>query len=177
MEDLPWTSEEQKERLLLIGSVCAQWSHLEHLFSGTIWTLLKLDDETGKIVTGGLDMLRRARMAINLARHLKASRSLIKALLAARDAIQNKLDEKRNRVVHGFQILSLDAKQLQIEVHRGKGDRKKHELTAAELYKLNDDIHDVSATLLIVLRRTIWTNWRAKHGASHEIYLKRTGQA
>jgi hypothetical protein len=95
----------QINRLTQIGNICAQWSELEYLFATTIWVLLKLDMDTGKIVTGGLDMLPRANMAINLARHRQAPKEILDALLTARKAIQDGLDIRRNRAVHGVQFL------------------------------------------------------------------------
>ena len=57
--------------LVQIGNIAAQWSHLEYKLAQTIWILLGLEEGTGKIVTGGLDMLPRINMAINLSRHLR----------------------------------------------------------------------------------------------------------
>ena len=51
------------------GSICFQWSALESLLAVVIWRLLKLDSDTGAIVTGGLDILPRINMAIALATH------------------------------------------------------------------------------------------------------------
>jgi hypothetical protein len=70
--------------LMHIGFICVAWAELENKFSQTIWATLRVDIETGKIITGGLDMVPRANMAINLARHKKAPRYIIKALERAR---------------------------------------------------------------------------------------------
>lgn len=159
MAEKPWIIEEQDQRLLLIGSICAQWSHYEYQFACIIWKLLRIGPETGKIVTGGLDMMPRARMALNLARHLKAPRPLIKALVTAREEIQDKLDTRRNQAVHGVQFLSEDEKSLQIEVHRGRGGREKQELTLEALRLLSRDIFQSSEKLQIVSVKILWPDW------------------
>lgn len=140
-------TQRQINRLTQVGNICAQWSNLEYQFAHVIWVLLALDMDTGAIVTGGLDMLPRANMAINLARHLQAPRELITALEKARKQIQDGLDVRRNRAVHGVQFYHEGGDDLYVEVHRGKGGRGRKLLPDQELADLGREIHNVSFEL------------------------------
>ncbi|WP_423352633.1 hypothetical protein [Phenylobacterium sp. VNQ135] len=112
-----------------------------------IWRLLNLPDaDTGRIVTGGLDMLPRFNMAIALARHLKAPHEATAALVAARKAIQDGLDVQRNRAVHGIQYLEEDGKYT-IETHRGKGAGVTTEASPEHFEQVASDIMRVRRTL------------------------------
>lgn len=130
----PWL-----KNVVNIGMICKHWADIEYTLSLTIWHLLKLDPETGKIVTGGLDMQPRANMALNLARHTKQPPPFIKALVDAREAIQGGLDMRRNRAIHGVMFLS-DGFTYETEVHRGRGGRQRQPLPASELNSLCDDL-------------------------------------
>jgi hypothetical protein len=135
------------ERLTLIGNVCVQWSALEYQVAACIWMLLELDIETGKIVTGGLDMLPRLNMAINLARHLKAEKALIDCLVKARAEIQGGLDTKRNRAVHGVHTAVTIAGDALVEVHRGKGGRDATAFPLEELAGLSRSLNALTKSL------------------------------
>ncbi|HYX46852.1 MAG TPA: hypothetical protein VE820_08540 [Sphingomicrobium sp.] len=88
--------------------VCIQWSNLEFQIAHAIWWMLNLDADSGKIVTGGLDMGPRVNMAINLARHIRVDRKVTQALETARAALQDGLDKRRNRAVHGVHLTTND---------------------------------------------------------------------
>lgn len=122
-----------------VGMICRHWADIEYIFSQTIWHLLKLDAETGKIVTGGLDMLPRVNMAINLAKQTKQPSDLLRILEEARTAIQDGLDTRRNRAVHGVMFIG-EGFNYEAEVHRGRGSRKREFLPASELRGLCDDL-------------------------------------
>jgi hypothetical protein len=142
-----------KNRNLTIGSICFQWSHLEYLLSQTIWSLLRIDEDTGKILTGGLDIQPRVNMAIALARHLNAPRGLVTALVEVRTALNKDLVYRRNRAIHGHRRPDPNepASEL-VEVHRGKGDRTRHPQTNDDLVKIVDDTNDLFNVLYDALR-------------------------
>lgn len=142
-------------RMMSVGQICIQWAHIEYLFAHVIWALLRLDQETGKITTGGLDMLPRANMAINLATHLGAPQNLIQALKSARKAIQGGLDARRNAAVHGVSFTEgKEPYEIHVEVHRGSGDRKKKHLPNSELSALAEELGLVIENLGRVVRET-----------------------
>ena len=152
------SSEQQffiQDRNTQVGNICVQWAHLEYLLALAIWSLLRLDQETGKIVTGGLDIRPRLNMAINLAKHLKAPEPAKKALLCTRRALDGGLDERRNKAIHGHRLLDPDDIQSElVEVHRGKGDRKRHKVTNADLAELGVAIAKVAADLHEAMLKT-----------------------
>jgi hypothetical protein len=130
-----------------------QWSNVEYQVAQTIWLILGLDVETGKIVTGGLDMLPRLNMAINLARHRKAPVELTSQLVKTRASIQDKLDVRRNRAVHGVNSWFPGDATVHVEVHRGKGGRERKPLPEDDLRQLGQEIHRVGKELNTVLLR------------------------
>ena len=88
-------------------------------------------------------------MAINLARHLKAPKPVILALEKTRKTIQDGLDMRRNRAIHGVQFL--EGGNLLVEVHRGKGGRERKPLTEDELNSLGQEIYAATNELRTVL--------------------------
>lgn len=146
--------------------MCLVWSGLEYVFAYTIWHLLGLSEDTGKIVTGGLDMLPRANMAINLSRQLKAPASLTKALMEARKTIQDGLDTRRNECVHGVHFGNATSEVVRIEVHRGKGDRSKKVLTNADIHGLLNELNIVREYLIVAVNKQgIYEPAKAAHMA------------
>ena len=152
----------QSARLTLVGNICTQWSHIEYQIATVIWWLLKLDRDTGMIVTGGLDMLPRMNMAINLCRHLKADAKLDSALLATRKAIQDGLDGERNRAVHGVWFDLRGDGAHGVEVHRGKGGRQRHYVSGDELLGTGTALNTVSSALSVVLDEVGITDWHSR---------------
>jgi hypothetical protein len=148
--------DKQDRRLLLIGAVCAQWSHLEYTLATVIWRLLSLDDETGKMVTGGLDMIPRIRMAHRLAQKLSGKPTLCKAIEAVRADIQTSLLERRNTAVHGVQFVSPDKEKMLVEVHRGKNALLRSELSIKDLNQLSKDIYETSQKLFTACEKLKW---------------------
>lgn len=143
------------KRMAYIGNICLQWSHVEYVVARSIWFILRLDDETGKIVTGGLDMMPRLNMAINLARHCKAPAVLANQLVKTRSAIQDKLDVRRNRAIHGVNTWYEGDATVSVEVHRGKGGRERQPLPEDDLYELGAAIHRVGKELGSVLKQAV----------------------
>ena len=142
--------EPSPRRLAHIGGVCLQWSYLELLIGAIIWKLLNLEIEVGKIVTGGLDILPRLNMAINLCRELKADKRIVRALVTARKQLQDGLLERRNMVVHGQHWLLTGEIPL-VEVQRGKGTRQPKPLPDGAIYDLVEAIGAVSNMIGTVL--------------------------
>lgn len=135
-------------RLSQVGNICTQWAWIEYQFALVIWSVLSLDEATGKIVSGGLDMLPRANMAINLANHLNAPRKLTSDLTAARAAIQKDLSGRRNRAVHGVTFTSPNHPGSHlVEVHRGEGGRERNPLTDDDLKALGAELHTLGNSL------------------------------
>lgn len=139
-------------RLISVGNICTQWAYLEYLVANTIWWLLKVDRPTGMILTGGLDMIPRINMAINLARHLKADRRILEALEATRKAVQGGLADRRNIAVHGVFSSRDGSPIVTVEVHRGKGDRKRTPLPDEELSNIGKDISSTIDGLLASMK-------------------------
>jgi hypothetical protein len=135
--------EPSSKRMAHIGSLCLQWSYLEYIIAAIIWKQLNFDMPVGKIVTGGLDMLPRLNMAINLCRELKTDSRIERGLVAARKALQSGLQDDRNMVVHGQHWL-ITGNAPSIEVQHGKGTRQPKIFTDQDIYKLVEDIAAVS---------------------------------
>jgi hypothetical protein len=135
--------EPSSKRMAHIGGVCLQWSYLEYIIAAIIWKQLNLDISVGKIVTGGMDILPRLNMAINLCRELKTDKRVERALIEARKSLQDKLIEQRNMVVHGQHWLLTGEKPV-VEVQRGKGTRQPTPFTDNEIYQLVENIAAVS---------------------------------
>jgi hypothetical protein len=137
-----------------IGLICVQWSAIEYTVSIIIWSLLNLEPQVGMIMTGGLDMLPKLNVAINLARHLKTDRAIISGLVAARKSIQDGLDTRRNRAVHGVQF-SEPGGGYAVEVHRGPGARTRIPGDNQEFVALSDELHLVRLALTDARDRAI----------------------
>ncbi len=151
----PLTPEHQtliNDRNTQIGNICVQWAHIESQLSITIWALLHLDDATGKLVTGGLDMMARVSMALRLAQHLRAPGLLIAAIKKVRTELQTGLLEKRNLVVHGQRNLDFNNTTVEyFEVHRGKSAGIKQSLTNAQLHEIGMKLYWIGIEYYAVL--------------------------
>ena len=137
----------QDRRLLLIGGVCQQYSILELRVAQIIWALLKIDEPTGKLVTSGLDILPRIRMAMRLATHLKAKPAVRKALEKVRTKLQDGVIDQRNLAVHGIQTVSDDGEVMTLEVHRGGKANRQVPIRIADLNALTRDIYELTKLL------------------------------
>ena len=93
-----------------IGRVAAAWSHLEATLDDLIWHLLDLCDEDGRIITDGLDAIRKIEMARKLAERYFSDDQLetLKAVLKTVDDLR--LD--RNFIIHGIWGSIAPAKRL-----------------------------------------------------------------
>lgn len=133
------TFEELSRMQQMVGVVCSEWAYLEYRMAGAIWWLLKLDEDTGQIVTGGLDIEGRAVMAVRLAKHLKANPVYTAALEACLASIQE-LSGERNLVVHGLHNFYHDTGKMTAEVHRGKFRGAEQPMTPIRVTSLSDQI-------------------------------------
>lgn len=126
-----------------IGHICLQWARLEMALLAVIYAIEDMPSEKGHIIFGGLDMLPRANMAINLARYEKLPIRLIKRIEAARDALQKGgLSDKRNQVVHGAHR-DMEGDETTLTMVRWKGDKRSKKITVADIVALGVAIHDL----------------------------------
>lgn len=140
------------DRNLQIGNICFQWAHLEYLLSITIGILLRVEPKTSQIISSGLDILPRTNMALALAHHLTAPRSLVDGLKAVRRDLQDgkKLLERRNRAVHGHRQLHPSPDREIFNVYRGKGAGA-IEQTNADLHRIGNDIAETATEFYQVM--------------------------
>ena len=136
------------DRNVQIGNICYQWAHLEHLLFLSITSVLRLDNDTGKLITSGLDILPRVNLALKLAKHLRAPPQAIKGLEATRSTLQNGLLDRRNRAIHGHRLMDPgDPFSELVETNRGKGANVRRPQTNADLAALGKDIANAARAL------------------------------
>lgn len=85
---------------------------------------------------GGLDMLPRLNMAINLAREAKWNRNLVHRIEAMRKEIQNSLLDKRNMFVHGVHKAGPKPGETILTMVRWKGDKRDQTVTLLDALDL-----------------------------------------
>lgn len=106
---------------ILHGNICRQWAHLEYQISLSIWSMLRIDQESGAILIGGLNMSTRVGMAIAPAKHLAAPDAALNTLKEAKKILENGLEEQRNQAIHGIPFSDPNDPSMDIfEMHRGK---------------------------------------------------------
>lgn len=138
----------QNDRNLQIGNICIQWSHLEYLVALAIWSMLRIDEKTGRILTGGLDIIPRLGMAHQLSVHLNAPQLARRTLTETRKILQSGLLEQRNLVIHGHRLKAHGEPSIEtFEVHRGPKSGQKQPLTNAEIAQIGRDIAIVHKAL------------------------------
>ena len=143
--------ETRKAYLIQIGNVCNQHSFFEYVIAHAIWHLLKLDKETGTIVTRGMDLRPLLEMAIELAAHLKTDKEVQAALGNALKEIE-KLNPKRNDIVHGVYSQSDSSKILKRENHRRK-NRDRKEITVDEIAEVGKNYSEASQKVLMAFEK------------------------
>lgn len=119
-------------RLTCIGNICVQWSALEHQAACVIWSMLDINEGTGRFITGGMDLQPRLNVAIRIATHLGAPKEVLTDLKEVRKQVQDGLDIIRNHAVHGVTFFSPDGRTARIKTHRGK-KAGEYELSNSEL--------------------------------------------
>ncbi|MCF6292731.1 MAG: hypothetical protein L3J04_04980 [Robiginitomaculum sp.] len=130
------------DRNLQIGNICFQWAHLEYLMMLTIGSLLRIDEDTAKIVSAGRDIQARINLSLALANHLNAPKDAVDAIKELRTKLQKeKILDRRNMAIHGHRVLdSNDARGELVEVHFGKGKHQKISQTNETLATLGKGI-------------------------------------
>lgn len=123
-----------------IGHVCVQWARLEMGWLGLIYVIEGIPAEKGHIIFGGLDMLPRANMAINLARHAKLPQRLVKRMTEVRKALQDGVSDRRNQAVHGAHR-DMQGDETTLTMVRWPGDKRHKRITMADLAALGVEIH------------------------------------
>ena len=147
MSDQPL--DEIRERLFTVGLICAQWAYLEYLLAATIWVVLGVSHDAGKIVTGTLDMKGRTAMATRLARQLGKPPTLINALAATQKDTEL-LQDERNLIVHGVGELRPDGRTY-YEVHRGSMRDAPQHISLIRVHSLASAIEKIVGALEAVL--------------------------
>ena len=93
----------------------------------------------GEIIFGGLDILPRVGMAINLARYAKIPNPLVNRIVAVRKGLQDGLADRRNQVVHGAHK-NLENGGTTVTMVRWRGDKRSRIITTKDLYDLGHEI-------------------------------------
>jgi len=124
-----------------IGHVCLQWALLEMTILAVLDALEDMPHERGAIVWGGLDMLPRFHMAINLAQFHKAPHAIPLELRAIRKALQDGIADGRNQAVHGAHKDSGVLDSVQLTMVRWPEPRRTQTVTLEDMFKLSEDIH------------------------------------
>src|SRR5690606_14293151 len=116
-----------------IGHICLQWARLEMALLGVIYALEDCPIEKGELIYGGMDMLPRANMAIKLADYHKAPKPQRDTLRSIRKALQDRLQDERNRAVHGVQKPAEDPNRVAFTMVRFRGEKRTKELSPEDL--------------------------------------------
>lgn len=130
-------------RQLHIGNICIQWSNLEYSLATTIWLLIGVKVEVGKIVTANLDIKQRATMALALAHQTNAPIYLKNAIKKVLERLRDDLISERNQAVHATHFGEIEGGS-EIELHRGKGGRARRAQLDANLARTGAAIAEVS---------------------------------
>ena len=142
MSDSPEVSDGVK-MMTAIGHICLQWARLEMGLLGIIYTIEGMPMEKGEIIFGGLDILPRVGMALNLGRYAKIPPPMIKRIAALRIALQAGVSDRRNQAIHGahkdFEVSGFTT----VTMVRWKGDKRSKYLSAADLYALGEEIFEL----------------------------------
>lgn len=97
--------------------------------------------DKGAVIYGGLDMIPRFHMAINLAEYHNAPLHIKKELRAVRKALQDGLADKRNQAVHGAHSDAGVMDAVQLTMVRWKGNKRRETKTLEDFMKLSEEIH------------------------------------
>ena len=129
-----------------IGHLCLQWALLEQSVLYIIFAIEDVSHSKGDIIYGGLDLRPRLNTAILLARYHKYPKHLIKRIVLIRDAIsKEKLDKKRNTVVHGVQKKGENEGETIFYMPRLSGELKSTTLTGKDIVLLGNRVFELSS--------------------------------
>ena len=143
-----------------IGDVCLQWARLEMTMIALICQIEPMETEKAYIIFGGLDIVPRANMAINLARYNKLPTSLVKRITAIRKALQGGLDKRRNQVVHGAHRETQGA-EVTLTMVRWQGEKRHQKLSSQDISLLAKDVHDLGTEVWSTCEAVFL--WSARH--------------
>jgi len=124
--------------MALIGYICLHWALLEMMLLGIISAIENIPKEKANIIYGGLDMLPRCGMAINLARHARLPGPTIARIEAIRKALQGTdgIAARRNQAVHGVHSASPLPAHVRLTMVRWKGEKLTQEISVQNMYDL-----------------------------------------
>ena len=126
-----------------------------------------LENEVGKIITGGLYMKARAQAAFAIANQVNAPRYLKFAIADVRKQLQDGLIERRNQAVHGIHMTSELPDAAKVELHRGKGGRQPRLQKDSELVDLNQKISELCKAFDVQMKRYA----EEKLGSGHALVM------
>lgn len=124
----------------MIGHVCLQWALLELALLSLLAALENVPNDRAEMIFGGLDMLPRCNMAINLARHHRLPRPMIQRIEAIRKAMQGGLSDRRNQAVHGAHAASDLPGHVRLRMVRWKGDKSIQHVSIADMFGLATEL-------------------------------------
>lgn len=128
--------------LAAIGQVCLQWARLEMALIGLLSAFEEIDTERAYILFGGLDILPRINMVLNLGRHHKLPRRFLSRIEAVRTLLQKGgLADRRNQVVHGAHR-DIEDDSTTLTMIRWKGAKRHKTMTATEIHHLGMEIYE-----------------------------------
>jgi hypothetical protein len=142
--DNAFVMDAQTNRNMQIGNVCIQWSGLEYTLAASIWMMIGVGEEVGKIITASLDAKNRAKMLFALAHVYNAPVSYKNAIKKVIKSLQDGLMDRRNVAVHGVHFTSDEPNSVGLEMHRGRGGRGRRTVPNSEFSALGREISDTN---------------------------------
>ena len=124
----------------MIGHVCLQWALLELNLLGLLSSLESVSTERAEILFGGLDMLPRCGMAINLARHHRLPGPMIKRIETVRKKLQSGIADRRNQAIHGAHARSDIPGHVRLRMVRWKGAKSVQHISIKDMHDLAMEI-------------------------------------
>ncbi len=157
-----------KPALEALGRVTYESGHLEHRIQTSIWGLLGLDTDTGRIITTHLTTPIRLHMLRALA-HEKFDGAfrerLLKRVLKRVETAQT----KRNTLVHGYLALREGPKTLALTIKaRGRLTVEGVIYTAKKINDLADELATATNLLTLFANRYIWLPESLQQRPSHK---------
>lgn len=130
----------------LIGDVCANWAAMEQGYEILIWWLLRVSGRYGSVITGPLELEKRAHTALKLAPRRIKDDGLILVLHDTYTDI-GALKDRRNLMVHGLRFYDERDGQWVARVTRGNLKYKKVPLSDREAKELIDCVYYLNTRL------------------------------
>ena len=156
-----------------IGHVCLQWARLEMFVLGAIAAIERIPVEKSEVLFGGMDLIPRLNMAVNLARHAKLPQPLVSRMDKIRKKVQSDLADRRNQAVHGAHR-DWEGYEVTLTMVRWKGDRRSQRLTVNDIHNLAMEIHAVAEETYAAMEAVY--AWRINRIAEQNSLVDMTGQ-